>query len=230
MIIAANWKMNLNEKESIQLIHKINQLDINNHQMIIFPAVINLCAVAKELNENVALGCQNFFPYPEGAYTGEICLSQIPTRTTHVLIGHSERRNILNESNELIQQKCKYALKEGYDVILCVGESLDIYNQNKTIDYLFTQIDEVLNGQYHPNIKIAYEPIWAIGSGQTPTAEEVNSIARQIFDKTKLDVLYGGSVNENNIKDFTNQEYIKGVLIGGASLKYEIFKKIIELN
>jgi len=226
MLIAANWKMNLNLKESIDLIDKIIDFD-NENKILIFPSNLNLNAVASStINSKISIGCQNFYSEDEGAFTGEITLSQLPENVEYVLIGHSERRNIFKEDNKLIKQKVKFAIKNNYKIILCVGESLETKENGKTIEFLFQQLDSALDGVDLTNIIVAYEPIWAIGSGETPTGEEVSKIAKSLTEKYPVPVLYGGSVNEENISEFTEQAYIEGVLVGGASLDAENFKNL----
>jgi len=226
MIIAANWKMNLNLEESIELIDEIKYIKTEN-EIIIFPANINLNIVAASLNKSdLKLGAQNFYSKEEGAVTGETTLSQLPKQTQYLLVGHSERRNLLGETDKLINEKIKFTTGKNYKIILCIGENLETKNTGKTIEFLLEQLESALKNIDTENIIIAYEPIWAIGSGKTPTGEEVEDIATQITIKYKFPILYGGSVNEKNITEFTDQKHISGVLVGGTSLNAKKFIKI----
>jgi len=226
MTIAANWKMNLNLEESIKLIDGIKDIKSEN-EIIIFPSNINLNIVAEKLeNSMLNLGCQNFYPKKEGAVTGEITLSQLPKNTKYVLVGHSERRNILKETDESINEKIKFAIEKDYKVILCIGENLETKEKGETVGFLLSQLNSALENIEIQNIIIAYEPIWAIGTGKTPTGEEVEEVAKEIYKKYSLPILYGGSVNESNIQNFIKQKHIEGVLVGGASLNVEKFLKL----
>jgi len=228
MIIAANWKMNLNLQQSINLIDGIIPITSPN-TVLVFPSNINLNAIADSAKQSkISIGCQNFYPAEEGAFTGEITLSQLPENIDYVLVGHSERRNVFGEDNELIYKKMQFAKNKNYKIVLCIGENLQIKNNGETLQFLFSQLDSALNRIDLNDIVIAYEPIWAIGSGQTPTGDEVELITKSIYKKYALPILYGGSVNEINIREFTKQEHIQGVLVGGASLYADKFNKIID--
>ena len=236
-LIAGNWKMNMTPSEARTYIKNIcKKIDNSENQVLIFPPAIDLFVFSEELkNTNVKFGAQNFYFEEKGAYTGEISLNMIKdTGATHVLIGHSERRQIFKEDDKMINKKIIKAIEKNFNIVLCVGEELSIREEGKTLDFIKTQLDSAflnVNIDSVKNIIIAYEPIWAIGTGKTATsdeAEEVCSFIRKII-KDKYDentannitILYGGSVNSKNAKDLFSKPNIDGGLVGGASLTEE---------
>jgi triosephosphate isomerase len=188
------------------------------------------------------LGAQNISQYDNGAYTGEVSGKMLADlKTKYVIIGHSERRELYNEDNNVIRDKFSKAIENNIKPILCVGETIEHRNSGETFDYIHSQIDAVISSNKLENLKeliIAYEPIWAIGTGQTATpesAEEVHSYIRNILLNTDSNlaentpILYGGSVNSENAEKLFNMENINGALIGGASLNGEEFSKIYNI-
>ena len=188
------------------------------------------------------LGAQNISQYDNGAYTGEVSGKMLADlNTKYVIIGHSERRELYNENNNIIKDKFSKAIENNIKPILCVGETIDHRNSGETFDYIHSQIDAVISSNKLDNLKeliIAYEPIWAIGTGQTATpesAEEVHSYIRNILLNTdsylaeNTPILYGGSVNSENAEKLFRMENINGALIGGASLNGEEFSKIYNI-
>ncbi len=244
-LIAGNWKMNKNIGEAISLVKELKKLveDVDDREIVVCPPSISLAAVSAELKgSSIQLGAQNMHFEKQGAFTGEISplmLKEIGTK--YVILGHSERRQIFNEDDELINKKIKSALENNLTPILCVGETLNEREVDKTREIVGEQLNKGLNGIKNKdmkNIVVAYEPIWAIGTGKTATpeqAEEVHSFIRNLlksmFDsKTAEDIiiLYGGSVKPNNAKDLVSKDNIDGALVGGASLDAKDFAEIIK--
>lgn len=228
-IIAANFKMNLTSDE---INNYINNFKIINENVLIFPSNIYLDRFKKT---NVMIGIQNISMYNDGAYTGEISANQVSSLVDYVLIGHSERRNIFNEDDFTINEKIKRASEHNLKIMLCIGESLETRQNNETQDFLSMQLENDLKDIDCSNIVIAYEPIWAIGTGITPTVKEIENTVQFIKEKVKrftnhdIMVLYGGSVNLKNIYDLETIPNVDGYLIGGASLDPNNFMKIIEV-
>ncbi len=234
--IVANWKMNLSIKESLSLAKKVNKISSQNN-IIVCPDFLSIVSIKNNLKKiNFKLGAQNCAPESFGSYTGEVCASNLKDlEVEQVIIGHSERRNIFKEDSLMINKKVYQALKNKLQVILCLGENEQEKKGKKTKAIIKKQLQDVLKNVDDKNISqitIAYEPIWAIGSGKTPKVEEVSLLADYIKDYIfknygkKIKVLYGGSVNLKNYNSFLNQKNIDGLLIGGASLKYQEFSKI----
>lgn len=228
-IIAANFKMNLTSEE---IDNYINNFEIDKKNVIIFPSSIY---IDRFKDKNISLGVQNISQYDDGAYTGEISANQVKDLVDYALIGHSERRTIFNESDITINEKIKSAQRYNLKVMLCIGESIETRKANKTMDFLSNQLELDLKDVDISNIVIAYEPIWAIGTGIIPTVKEIESTIKFIKEKVKnltghdIMVLYGGSVNLKNIEELEKISNVDGYLIGGASLDSNNFKKIIEV-
>ena len=214
-------------------------------ESIIFAPFTALAALKDGLADTcVAIGAQNFYPQDEGAYTGEISLNMLKEfGVTYVLIGHSERRGIFQESDELIREKLQKALAEDFKPILCIGEPWEIREKGEALEYCLKQLESAFAGLNADEIKkiiIAYEPIWAIGSGKSATCEDAeemlkgirqylnNNFGADIADEMPL--LYGGSVKVENIAQFMQEENIDGALIGGASLKADSFSQMIRFR
>lgn len=244
-LIAANWKMNLNKLESSNLFNEIGKaiknLNENVELLICAPFVHldNLVELRQNHYPNLMVGAQNCNEKDSGAYTGEISAPMLKSYSCdYVIIGHSERREIYNESNVLINEKLKNALRNELGVILCIGESLEQRKSNQTNEVLSKQLSECLNEiSTLQNIVIAYEPIWAIGTGLTPTLEEIDethtfikNYLKQLFkiDFINTKILYGGSLNDKNAESILNIKSVDGGLIGGASLKFDSFSHIIK--
>jgi len=243
-IIAANWKMNKTVSEALDFVNRLKKLvlGINDRHVVIappFPALYPVGAVLKD--SGMGLAAQNLSGNKEGAYTGEVSARMlVDAGCTHVIVGHSERRTLFGESNEMVNAKTGMALQSGMRPIVCIGESLRERETGKTFDVIERQIKEGLNliaahdiGQ----LIIAYEPVWAIGTGITATPEqagEAHAFIRQLMAELygegpadRLPLLYGGSVKPENIGKLMAQPDINGALVGGASLDVEIFGKIV---
>ena len=205
--------------------------------VLVFPPFTSLAA-ASECASRVKLGAQNVAAEEQGAFTGEISPLMLKGMVDYVMIGHSERRHVFGETDTQINRKVKLALKHGFTPVLCVGETLEEREQGKTMDRIDSQLDTGLADvppEKAQGIVIAYEPVWAIGTGKTATpdqAQEVHAAVRDALKKKSLDankifILYGGSVKPDNSGSLMGQPDIDGALVGGASLKVESFFDII---
>jgi len=241
-MIAGNWKMNTTVSEAIELVSEMRQgLDeIDNVDKVICPPFISLAAV-KELikGSSIKLGAQNIYFEEKGAYTGEISPLMLADLCQFVIIGHSERRQYFNETGDIINKKVQAALKAGLKPILCIGESLEENEAGRTEEVVTEQLNSSLAGIDSPaGLIIAYEPVWAIGTGRAATGKQANKtigfIRQTISQKygkriaQDLCILYGGSVTADNIDEFINQPEIDGALVGGASLKATDFLSIVK--
>ena len=244
MYIVANWKMNGDQIFNSHLITTIEKNSVINDasHMIICPSMPYLQQINTQKPSYMILGAQNISQYDTGAYTGEVSGKMlVDLKTKYVIIGHSERRELYNEDNNVIRGKFSKAIENNIKPILCVGETIEHRNNGETFDYIHSQIDAVISSNKLENLKeliIAYEPIWAIGTGQTATpesAEEVHSYIRNTLLNTDSNlaentpILYGGSVNSDNAEKLFKMENINGALIGGASLNGEEFSKIYNI-
>lgn len=245
-VIAGNWKMNKNLNESLSLIKEIKLAALNlsgKADVIICPPFTSLETGANLLKESpVKLGAQNMHFEESGAFTGEISASMLKSvGCEYVILGHSERRAIFNESNEMINKKVKKALSSGLKPIFCVGETLEERESNRTEKIIEIQIIEGLkdiSDNDMKNIIIAYEPVWAIGTGKTATpqqAEDVHVFIRNLVKKLysaaisdKTIIQYGGSVKPDNSKELLSMPDIDGALVGGACLKADSFIDIVK--
>lgn len=248
-LLAGNWKMNLDIDGSVKLVKSIaeNTSDFQQVDVLVAPPFTAIPAVRGAIGDSgIFLGAQNMHWKMEGAYTGEISGSMLKEAgCTHVILGHSERRTLFKETSEVIDLKVNSAVSHGLIPILCVGETLEQREAGQAFDIIQEQLDLSLNnfvtGQGMPDDTIlAYEPVWAIGTGRTATpeqAQEVHKFIRQwietVFNaKTanKVRILYGGSVKPENIADIMSEPDIDGALVGGASLKAETFLQIIRFH
>jgi triosephosphate isomerase (TIM) len=240
-IVAGNWKMNLSKNEalnlyqSLQNFHKTDNLEVSVFAPFIYLDALNNC------KNEVGIGAQNFYPEEKGAFTGEVSISQLKDLgITKVLVGHSERRSLFNEDNELIKYKVDKALALSFDLIYCCGEPIEIREEKRELHYVYKQLELNLFHLSKEELKkvvIAYEPIWAIGTGKTATTEQAEEMHRNIrmaiadkYDQATADsisILYGGSCNAANASELFACANIDGGLIGGASLKLEDFIAII---
>lgn len=240
--IAANWKMHMTGEEAVLLASKI-AADLKNgkNKYMIAPSFTLLQDVGKVLqNTNILLGAQNMSAEEKGAHTGEVSVIQLlDLGVKTVILGHSERRNIYGESNELISKKIKLALKHGLEVIFCVGELLEEREAGKAEAVCEEQIRTGLQDIGSENLKfitIAYEPVWAIGTGKTATPEDADKMHSSIRNVIKnmytsqlaedMTIQYGGSMKPENAEGLLSKSNIDGGLIGGASLKAETFVPI----
>lgn len=246
-IVAGNWKMNNGVKETTQLIRKIKKsiadLELNNVRVIVAPSFVNLVGSVKGVKDSkIEVAAQNMHQEKKGAFTGEISaemLQSIGVKT--VILGHSERREYFGEDDELIARKIDAALANNLEVIFCFGELLE---QRKLDNHLLEVGSQLKNTLFHlkaadfKNIILAYEPVWAIGTGETATPDQAqemhefvrNVLAKKFGQKTadSVSILYGGSVKASNAEEIFSKPDVDGGLIGGASLVAEDFVAIIE--
>ncbi len=238
-IIAGNWKMFKNIRESVDFFKELdNRLSVRPEvEILIFPPFTSLFAL-KGVSEKIRLGAQNIFFEERGAFTGEISPLMLEDLVGVVLAGHSERRQIFRESDDDINKKVKIALQHGFRVVLCIGESLEERESGKTFAKLEKQLQKNLENVSEIEMKhvaIAYEPIWAIGTGKNATpdqAQDVHAFIRGVLkrytpDPSETRILYGGSVKPENSHDILSRPDINGVLVGGASLNVDSFFDII---
>jgi triosephosphate isomerase len=235
-LIAGNWKMNKDTAESRALVLKLLELagDVKDRDVILIPPFTSLPHVAEILkNTRFKLGGQNMHWERSGAFTGEISgLFLKAVGCEYVLIGHSERRHVMGETDEWINKKLKTALEIGLISIFCVGETENEREQGRTEEVLTTQLEKGLKGienEVHKMI-LAYEPVWAIGTGKTATPQQASEAHKFIRGKLKKPaaILYGGSVKADNVDTLMQEKEVNGVLVGGASLKAEEFTRIIQ--
>jgi len=230
--VAGNWKMNHTPTSGRQFVKEISPkakgLDAD---IVIFPPFVTIPSVVDEARgSNIKVGAQNLFWEKKGAFTGEVSAEMLlDVGVEYVIIGHSERRNIFGETDELINLKLKSAISYGLKPVLCIGEHLAEREAGRTMDKIKFQLDSDLSNVDINKVIIAYEPIWAIGTGKTASpdqAEEVHSFISE-FLGSKIKILYGGSVKPENAYQLMVQPHINGVLVGGASLKPHSFYDII---
>jgi triosephosphate isomerase len=240
-IVAGNWKMNLTKKEALKLYSDLLTKEINaGVELKTFSSYLFLDALKQVENSNIQIGAQNFNAKANGAFTGEVSYAQLADLDVKdVLIGHSERRQIFHENNEIIKQKIDVALANNFHVIYCCGEPLEERENENHIQFVINQLKENifhLTAEQFEKLVIAYEPIWAIGTGKTATPEQAEEMHAQIRQSIalnysnklaeKISILYGGSCNAKNAKELFAKENIDGGLIGGASLIADEFIQI----
>ena len=244
IVIAGNWKMNQKRDDVLGFVKELKKKKLEKYdsKIMIFTPSIYLKEM-KQITEDlpVIIGCQNMHQEKGGAYTGEISAKMIKSIGIEtVLIGHSERRQFFNETDKIVNMKLTLALEEKLKPILCIGETLEERKSNVTNQVLETQITKAFEN-IEPllinNVIIAYEPVWAIGTGETATAEQaqvacsfVRSVVSKLFGtqiSNNIIIQYGGSVNPENIKEIIGKEDIDGALVGGASLEVESFLKLL---
>ncbi|MCS7298747.1 MAG: triose-phosphate isomerase [Spirochaetia bacterium] len=244
-LIAGNWKMNKTVSESVELARGLVERlkDVDDRDILICPPFTSLYPVYQVIRgTNIKLGAQDVFYEDSGAYTGEISPIMLKdVGCEYVIIGHSERRHVIGETDEVINKKVRNTLKNGLRVILCVGELLEEREQGKTLDVVRGQTVNGLSGVSKEDIKnvvIAYEPVWAIGTGKTAKPEDaqevqefIRKIISEMYSKEIADgfiIQYGGSVKANNIDDLMAMPDIDGALVGGASLNLDEFVRIVK--
>ncbi len=248
LIVAGNWKMNTGIEEGKKLAEDINKYLLSktlseNKKIIISPPFTHLYPISKSIDfSKIILSAQNCASTENGAFTGEISAKMLKELgVTTVILGHSERRAYFKEDNETLFKKVKIALKYNLDIIFCVGESLEQRESNKHFDVIKEQISGTilkLNKDEFKKVIVAYEPVWAIGTGKTATPEQAQEMHQFIREKIKENfdeeiannttILYGGSCKPSNAKEIFSKKDVDGGLIGGAALKVEDFSKIIE--
>ena len=242
-IIAGNWKMNMLPNEAIKFIDEIAPLvkDTKNEVVLCVPYIDLFYSLLTAQNTNIKIGAQNMHQEEKGAYTGEVSAEMLKSiGVEYVIIGHSERRQYYNETDKSVNEKIKSALKNELKPIVCVGETLEQKEEGKTEEIITKQVELALEGLEKEQVEkviVAYEPIWAIGTGKTATKEDANSNIKCIRNKIaniygqntadKVIILYGGSVKASNSKELFEMSDIDGALVGGASLKVEEFSKIV---
>ena len=243
-VIAGNWKMNMLPSDTIKFMEEIDPLvkDSNNEVILCVPFTDLFYAINYTRDiPYIHIGAQNMHYEESGAYTGEVSPEMLTSiECEYVIIGHSERRQYFNETDETVNLKVKAALKHGLKPIVCVGETLEQREAGNAIQVVNTQITKDLDGltlDDLSNIIIAYEPIWAIGTGKTATKEDaeevikaIRDMVREIFLSDDVPILYGGSVKPENANELFTMPNIDGGLVGGASLKPDVFEKIVNFD
>ncbi len=247
-IVAGNWKMNNARDESKTLVKEIKKsikgLELENTRIIVAPTFVNLSSVVKRTKKSVIeVAAQNMHQAERGAFTGEISaemLTAIKVKT--IILGHSERREYFGETDELLAQKVDAALKHSLEIIFCFGEALEDRKNNNHFEVVKTQIKKALfhlNSEDWKHIVLAYEPVWAIGTGETATpeqAQEMHAFIRELVAERYLSdvaeevsILYGGSVKPANAQEIFSKKDVDGGLIGGAALNADDFAAIIKV-
>lgn len=240
--VAGNWKMNTTVMEGVKLAREVRPslADVEGITLVVCPPFTSLAGVQAELvGSNVTVGAQNMHPEPKGAFTGEVSGPMLRDLCSHVILGHSERRLLLGERNDFINAKVRSALSIGLTPILCVGETIQQREDGRAIDVVTEQLQGCLTGlsaEEVGNVVVAYEPVWAIGTGRAATpeiAQEMMGAVRyevarlsQIAIANEVPLLYGGSVTGDNSSELAEQPDIDGALVGGASLKAADFTVI----
>jgi len=232
--VGGNFKMNGTIKSIKEICHNLSSAKLDpNTEVVIAPPSLYLLLTREHLSPNIEVSSQNVFNKPNGAFTGEISVEQLKdSNITWTLIGHSERRQILREEDHFVASKTKTSLDGGLGVILCCGESLEQREANETINVVTSQlkaVHEVIGEAGWKNVVIAYEPIWAIGTGKVASTEQAQEVHKAIREWLAKEVsssvaettriIYGGSVSEKNCRELAKMEDIDGFLVGGASLK-----------
>ena len=243
-IIAGNWKMNKNVAEAVELVRALRESTaaVEKVEMVVCPPFVSLTAVKEALaGSKIGLGAQNVYWEEKGAFTGEISPLMLQGLVTYVIIGHSERRQYFGETDTTVNKRVRAALAHGLLPILCVGETLAQREAGETAAVVSTQVTNGLAGLSAAEVKsivVAYEPVWAIGTGRASTGEDANTVVAQNIrvplstmfgDEVAQDVRvqYGGSVTAANAAEFMGMPEIDGALVGGASLKVADFSGII---
>ncbi len=240
-IVAGNWKMNLNVAESLALVRAMrDQLqEIASVERVLCPPFVSLAPVREALRgTSIKLGAQNAFWKDNGAYTGEVSPLMLASLCDYVILGHSERRQYFGETDEIVNRKIEAALRAGLGVIFCVGENLAENEAGRTEEVVTRQVRRGLAGiPSLAGIVVAYEPIWAIGTGRAARGSDAAAVValirrtlRELYGAAAADTVriqYGGSVNRSNIAEFVREPDIDGALVGGASLKADEFVAIV---
>ena len=245
-VIAGNWKMNMLPNETIQFIEDLAPLvkDTEHEVILCVPYTDLFYALLTAQNTNIKIGAQNMHFAESGAYTGEVSGKMLKSiNVEYVIIGHSERRQYFNETDETVNKKVKAAFENGLKPIVCVGETLEQREAGKVEEIITNQTKLALDGLTNEQVEntiIAYEPIWAIGTGKTATKEDANDAVKairkkiaEIYGQNVADgviIQYGGSVKSSNASELFSMSDIDGALVGGASLKVDEFQKIIKFE
>jgi triosephosphate isomerase len=239
-VVIGNWKMNTTTGEAVELVSTLrNSLEgLNDLETILCPPFVSLALVSKIISSSsIKLGAQNMYYEDQGAYTGEISARMLHEFCDYVLLGHSERRRIFNENDDFVRRKIQSAINVGLRPILCVGENSTQRQMGQVETVITTQLQESLKSISEPKgLVIAYEPVWAIGTGTAATSNDasvvVNIIRRGVYElygpnSEQIPILYGGSVTSNNVSEFVEMPNIDGVLVGSASLIAQEFLDIV---
>jgi triosephosphate isomerase len=247
-LIAGNWKMNVSSSDAVRLVSEIiGEIDyVPKVDILVCPPFTSIQAARSALDGRcpIFLGAQNFYPEKNGAFTGEISAVMLrELGVSHVIVGHSERRANFNDSDDFVNKKVKCAMANSLIPILCVGETADQRKKGKALDVVRAQVESGLNGISQGEsgkFVVAYEPVWAIGTGETATpkiAQEMHAFIRglleNLFDSeyaSAVKILYGGSMKPDNAEELLNESDIDGGLIGGASLNYRAFAEIVKTS
>ncbi|WP_320066957.1 triose-phosphate isomerase [Micromonospora sp. RTGN7] len=246
-LMAGNWKMNLNHFEANLLVQKLaaslTEKQLTDVECVVLPPFTDLRTVQTAVDGDkllIGYGAQDLSPYPSGAYTGDISGAMLAKLgCTYVAVGHSERRQYHHEDDALVNDKVTAALANGLTPILCIGEGLEVREQLRHVPHCCDQLDGALRGltaEQITKVVVAYEPVWAIGTGKTATPEDAQEVCGEVrkrlaetFDQATADqvrILYGGSVKSSNIASIMAKPDVDGALVGGASLDGEEFAKI----
>ena len=246
-IIAGNWKMNKTIREAVELVEAMQAplSRIKGVTKVVCPTAVCLPAVREAIgNAEIGLGAQNMYFAEEGAYTGEIAPNMIKELCQYVIIGHSERRGYFGETDEMVNKKIKAAFMHGLTPIVCVGETLELRQAGQTNEWVKNQVVAALEGLAGDQVKsliIAYEPIWAIGTGVAATSQDAQDVIGGVVRPTVADLFgdkvaqavriqYGGSVKPANTTELMSMPDVDGGLVGGASLKAADFVEIVRLT
>ncbi len=231
MILAGNFKANHTRASTAEYLSKLDSLcDVKgeNDSVVIFPP---FTAFDKIALKHIEIGAQNGYPAEKGSYTGEICLDALREfDIDSILIGHSERRHIIKEPQEFMARKYEFFKRSGFKIFYCVGEPIEV--RQKGIESVMSYIDkqfENIDVDYK-NLILAYEPVWAIGTGLTASVEDIEEVHKALRERVDSKILYGGSVNAANAHEILSSSFVDGVLVGGASLVAEDFYKIIKVS
>ena len=241
-IVAGNWKMNMTPSQAVELVNTLKDLVVNPDVDVVYcvPAIDIVPVVEAAKGSNIEVGAENMYFEEKGAYTGEISAAMlVDAGVKYVILGHSERRDYFKEDDALLNKKVKKAFEAGLTPILCCGETLEQREMGITLDWIRTQIKSDLVGvtaEQVASMVIAYEPIWAIGTGKTATSDQAEEVCgaireciKEIYDEATAEAVriqYGGSVNAGNAAELFAKPDIDGGLVGGASLKPD-FGKIV---
>ena len=242
-IVAGNWKMNMTLDESVNLINELKQISTNDVDIKIAPSFTNLNKAVSLLDSSkIEVIAQNFHPEERGAFTGEISIEMLKSvGVFSIIIGHSERRKYFNENDSILSKKAKMAIDNSLNIIFCIGEELSEREKGNHFELIKNQIINGLFGLDKDQIKnvvIAYEPVWAIGTGKTAEnyqIQEMHEFIRKLFNdkygsdiSQQIRILYGGSVKPNNAEEIFSLNDVDGGLIGGASLNFSDFNAIVQ--
>lgn len=246
-LMAGNWKMHKNIPEAIAMVKELKPLisDVKDVDVLICPVFTAVYPLANEVKgSNIQIGAQNVYWEPKGAFTGEIAVSMLADAgCSYVIIGHSERRQYFCETDETVNKRTKATLDAGLIPIVCVGETLQERESDNTFKVIEKQVRDGIKNfskEEAGKIVVAYEPVWAIGTGKTASpqqAQEVHEFIRKIYSEMygsdvaeKVRILYGGSVKPDNVSELMKQKDIDGGLVGGASLEASSFAKLVKFN